>query len=423
MALKDYPIKLSEILEECKVALTEKEIEYPDNLQYKDIAALIDSFEGSGPGIVKKEKVSCDLYTLSSAITLNRIGSIASYEFIEGIPSNYDMNAELKNAYFVDTLDLSVKKDKSVVASITGINESTLKIKVYHKENTILAPTNLQSVFNSATFSSIDLTHITVEDCTNFDRLFAGCSNLKTIYCNEDWTKVNPKVLEATRIFTNCYELSNFDGTTDGSKAKPISDGGYFTPKVVGDQDILEFDVDDGWFDWFEEMRWDLSNQGSFEILEETIDVSELTEMGDNTWYSEDTGSIVFYNDISKNKDRSIIQVINTDYMGYTLICHKEGTKLRLTNTSNMFAMFGGISMIDLTGAEIAPDCDVEYMFSQCYNLSEIYCNEDWTEILNYDLEDILVFTDCWNLPDYDVAKETAEYAKPTSKGGYFTEK
>ncbi len=76
--------------------------------------------------------------------------------------------------------------------------------------------------------TSLDVSNFNTSNTTEMWGLFRDCTNLETIYCNDTW---NPTV-SSENMFENCKKLSGYNkDEVDAAKAKPIADGGYFTPK------------------------------------------------------------------------------------------------------------------------------------------------------------------------------------------------
>ena len=76
--------------------------------------------------------------------------------------------------------------------------------------------------------TSLDVSNFNTSNTTEMWGLFRDCTNLETIYCNDTWTPT----VSSENMFANCKKLSGYNkDEVDAAKAKPIADGGYFTPK------------------------------------------------------------------------------------------------------------------------------------------------------------------------------------------------
>lgn len=91
--------------------------------------------------------------------------------------------------------------------------------------------------------TTIDVSTFDVSNVTDMSDMFAGCVNLKTIYCRNadtDWARESRKGCKGAGMFladsalegTGSGSKVSFDDTkTDLNYAKSAKLGGYFTPK------------------------------------------------------------------------------------------------------------------------------------------------------------------------------------------------
>lgn len=93
--------------------------------------------------------------------------------------------------------------------------------------------TDMYSMFSNCTqLESIDLSGWNVVNNITLNQMFAYCSKLSTIYCNNTWNSS-----DSFWMFYNCSSLPDYNGSNvNCAFAKPIDDGGYFTPKLVIEQ-------------------------------------------------------------------------------------------------------------------------------------------------------------------------------------------
>ena len=86
--------------------------------------------------------------------------------------------------------------------------------------------------------TTLDLTSFDISKVETTKSMFYGCKNLKTIYCEDDWS-VSSTLTESSAMFSGCTSLVGGNGTpydadhSDASYARPDEPGkpGYFTKK------------------------------------------------------------------------------------------------------------------------------------------------------------------------------------------------
>ena len=93
--------------------------------------------------------------------------------------------------------------------------------------------TNMKSMFCGCSgLTSLDVSHFDTSNLGDMRGMFRDCQNLKDIYSNDTW---NGNIYEVSSgdMFKGCYNLKGYDDNkTNSVYAKPIADGGYFTPKL-----------------------------------------------------------------------------------------------------------------------------------------------------------------------------------------------
>ena len=89
--------------------------------------------------------------------------------------------------------------------------------------------TNMSNMFTLSGLKTLNLTHFDVGKVTDMHDMFLYCTNLKTIYCNDNWK--SDVVINSETMFYNCPELVgaiSYDANkTDVDYANP--NDGYFT--------------------------------------------------------------------------------------------------------------------------------------------------------------------------------------------------
>ena len=85
---------------------------------------------------------------------------------------------------------------------------------------------------------------------------------------------------------------------------------------------------------------------------------------------------------------------------------------------SGMFYGCSCLTSLDVSRFDMTNVTTMKYMFQGCSSLTTIYCDETW----NAEITSDKMFTGCTSLPGYsDDNANDASYAKPKTKGGYFT--
>ena len=115
-----------------------------------------------------------------------------------------------------------------------------LDLSKFNTKNTL----RMDAMFKQcSSLTSLDLRNFIVNGGV-VDYMFAGCSSLKTIYCNDDWGE---NYCPSMRMFSNCsnlvggqgttYDTNNYDFYYDIEYAHP--DGGVDSPGFFTYQDII----------------------------------------------------------------------------------------------------------------------------------------------------------------------------------------
>ena len=284
------------------------------------------------------------------------------------------------------------------------------------------AVTNMQSMFEGCTnLRALNLTSFNTENVVNMRSMFLECSKLETIYCNDDWseTSVNLEPESSGYMFYTCYKLPNYaHNCWDVTYAKPSTDGGYFTATTVRPYAVL---TDNGTLTFYYDDNVDKIMDSHTNYVYYNFDWGNSNP----DWY--DNKSLI--KTVTFDASFGEYQIASTGAMFYKLYNLTKVNGLENLNTSNvqymwdMFRECYSLKTLDLTSFNTANVIDMESMFYGCSNLETIYCNDDWSvgRLEGFNSDDM--FYDCINLPNYNPENLDVTYAKPSSKGGYFTKR
>lgn len=260
-----------------------------------------------------------------------------------------------------------------------------------------------------------DLTSLTTLDLTNFDTwkvtnmyaMFYGCSALNTIYCNDTWRAST----SSARMFNDCTSLPNFSsGKVDVNYAKPVADGGYFTPiegytpepYAVFEDGTLTF-----YYDGHKENR-------------EGFGVGPFTS-SDVRWdgHALDITKVVFDVLFAKCTTLTSTAYWFCNCKDLTAVTGLENLKTaNVTDMTGMFKNSAALSKLDLRNFDIGKVMSFNEMFQGCSNLAVISSDDSW---VGSTATSDNMFSTCLSLPGYNKSKVDVSYAKSIADGGYFT--
>lgn len=286
-----------------------------------------------------------------------------------------------------------------------------------------------------------DLDNLNTSSITDMRNMFNGCTNLKTIYCGKDWSRLK---VPSTGMFAGCENLPNFDPSqVTVAKAHPY-DYGYFTklPQAYAVQEgsVLTFYYDNGidthsdaityeipWFDYYPE--W--TGMGGDGYAPARRSAKAKTAYGPIT-------RVVFNPSFAGYEE-----LYYTTGMFYWMESLTSIEGLEYLNTENviymqdMFAGCSSLTSLNLTNFDVSSVESMYNMFYGCRNLGTIFCNEDWSETavsLDEENGDGGMFDDCYSLKgryganyeDFmndDEASSYISYARPdeADNSGFFT--
>ena len=147
-----------------------------------------------------------------------------------------DFNGTSLNGLFADWTALTTINDLGNLntANVTNMSYmfyycsalTTLDLSSFNTANV----TNMYSMFGGCSnLTTLDLSSFNTANVTNMTYMFYNCQNLATIYVGDGWS--TDKVSTSDYIFTGCWKLPNWDGTTTATKAH-TGEGGYLTYKA-----------------------------------------------------------------------------------------------------------------------------------------------------------------------------------------------
>ena len=97
--------------------------------------------------------------------------------------------------------------------------------------------TDMRGMFSGcSSLTSLDVSNFNTANVTDMGYMFSGCSSLTTIYSNDNWSdnwsalSSEERNYASWQMFDGCENLPNYYPNVDINHAKPIADGGYFSP-------------------------------------------------------------------------------------------------------------------------------------------------------------------------------------------------
>lgn len=289
--------------------------------------------------------------------------------------------------------------------------------------------TTMNNMFASCgELESLDLLSFDISKVENTRDMFSSCSKLKSIYCNGDWS-TSETLTQSENMFYGCTVLVGGQGTTydatkvdktyarlDGGASAP----GYFSKK----KDVYTvYDATTHTLTYYYDENFKQGNQ-----------YYELYDPINNPWaqrfevYHNDVTNAVIDESMANAKFTSLYNMFGSSYFLGSLKTISGLEYLNTENVTDMSNMFFccGLEIVDITSFNTQNLKKTEQMFNNCWGLTTIYCNEDWSNKLT---ESELMFTGCANLKGgletaYDYEHNDASYARPdrgADAPGYFT--
>ena len=136
-----------------------------------------------------------------------------------------DMKSMFGGCYNLTSLDLSGFKTDNVTDMGWMFSDceslTSLDLSGFNTANV----TDMSVMFGLCEgLTSLDVSNFDTGNVTDMDNMFCFCSGLENIFCNDTWSCSN-----SDYMFEGCFQLPGYSGD-DATYAKPIADGGYFTP-------------------------------------------------------------------------------------------------------------------------------------------------------------------------------------------------
>lgn len=287
--------------------------------------------------------------------------------------------------------------------------------------NTELVTDMEHMFYNCKALKSLNLKKWDMSKVTKTYCMFQNCSNLTTIYRNDDWSKKAKAITSGNSMFSGCTSLKGGKGTSYNSSktglnmAHPDNDGvsGYFTGEETSSNQLYGVAIGTTF-----NIRYD---------KEQTLR-GGLTNITDLSYDEAEQITAVKIESAVKNAN------ITSTYMWFSAMPNLttvEGLEninwSKVTNVSYMFADDVKLPSIDLRKMNLTgKKCD--YMFQNCSALKTIYCDDDYTSTLSSSTQ---MFYGCSSLQGqrdtkYSSSHTDASYARPdggTIAPGYFTGK
>ena len=275
---------------------------------------------------------------------------------------------------------------------------------------------------NCSALTSLDLRSFSMSKVENCASMFTNCTNLKTIYCNSDWTGIpaTKKTKGTLLMFQGCNSLVGGKGTKCNGNSEwnePVNheyarpDGGeskkgYFTRVLVSDPaaGYAVFNEDLGTLTFYFDSRIndrDGDIYGMGYAMNEYYGEETPEWTGELTW---EVYRVIFDESYSNARPKrmdywfselpSLLSIEGLEYLNTSAVTTMKGlfngcTSLNyvdlsrfntsaVTDMSSMFAETKGLFSVDLTHFDMTKVKDVTRMFYDT-SLHTIYCNTNWT--------------------------------------------
>ncbi len=108
--------------------------------------------------------------------------------------------------------------------------------------------TSMYGMFDGCShLTSLDLSNFDTGNVTDMSGMFGYCSALENIFSNDTWN-----CSSSNGMFSGCSKLPGFNSSNlNATYAKPVADGGYFTPKTEKANPV----GDDYWWTYYTDVR------------------------------------------------------------------------------------------------------------------------------------------------------------------------
>ncbi|GEM_PF-2183831 len=345
----------------------------------------------------------------------------------------YDDQREAKDgvtdwSVYADTVE-TIKIDASVsVARFTSTAswfESFKKVTYVYNLDMLNTSevTDMSRMFcNCSSLTEIDLNSFDMSSATNIAGMFAGCVNLKTIYCNRDWSAINSE-----SVFLNCTSLVGGNGRqydmfhASSAFARPDTPEheGYFTAinKIYAafsaDKKTMTIYHDAEFYsreNVLSLLQWDEILGAGSRSLFTSVTKAVLDESMKTAYPIRTSG---WFRYLSNMTEIEHLDYLNTD---------------SVTQMESMFGYCSSLESVDISTFNMEKVISVQFMFNECTNLKTIYCNDNWKTDYPRLTKTLGLFNKCTSLVGgygfaWTINGDVFTYALPDSETsrGYFT--
>ena len=239
-----------------------------------------------------------------------------------------------------------------------------------------------------------DLDNLNTSSITDMRNMFNGCTNLKTIYCGKDWSRLK---VPSTGMFAGCTSLVGaipYDSNkTDITYANPY-DGYFYQPQAYAVQEgsVLTFYYDNQIDEHADAITYEIP-WGVFDAPGWTSN-NEITQVVFDPsfkFYDGFNSTASMFNDMRNLSSIEGLEYLNTKKVTTTRYMFAGCSSLTSLNLSNfntskanqLWCMFQGCSSLttlDLTNFDMTNVTDVDNLFDGCSSLKTIFCNDDWSD-------------------------------------------
>lgn len=251
----------------------------------------------------------------------------------------------------------------------------------------------------------VDLTHFDMSKVTNAEGMFGECSNLTTIYCDDDWSQY-PNL--NGYLFLRCSKLTGKYGTTVSSAGK--GDKTYARPDEPNRKGLFtsalavytSYNSDTKTLTYYYDSRFgkeDRPNSEAYEptgdrwseyyydvehvVVDESMKYAQLTSM--QYMFSNLSNCLSYVTTISGMENLNTDQVTDMSNMFYKCesLASVDLTHFNTANVTDMSYMFykcKALKTVDLSSFDISKLDNTKNMFFQCSALETIYGSSDWNQ-------------------------------------------
>ena len=282
---------------------------------------------------------------------------------------------------------------------------------------------------------TIDVSYFNTAKVRYMEYLFAACSKLTTIYCDENWDDGNNR---GAYMFRGCSSLKGIAHYKDYEWNEEMANAatGYFTSKAyvaVNDGTLTfyygtdrstctgsKYGIYQTWpIEGLEDYPiWTIQYDIKKVVFDKSFQVFKPTST--KKWFSGfgNLSSILGVENLCTDR----VTTMNGMFQNCSSLTFINMVNFNTSNVTDMSAMFFGCSSLtrlNVSNFDVSKVTNMSEMFYGCTALTNILCNDDWNSSVLQ--EDDRMFSGCENLrgeESYTSLKTDASMANPTS--GYF---